>query len=54
MCRKYNNRKLCQVDGRHLLKWRTEKNKNRNLYQVGPLCQSQGFMPQITINFAVF
>ena len=25
MCRKDNNRNLCQVEGRHLLKGRTEK-----------------------------
>ena len=25
MCRKDNNRNLSQVDGRHLLKWHTEK-----------------------------
>ena len=30
------------------------KNKNRNLYQVGTLCQSQEFMPQVARAFPYF
>ena len=34
MCRKDNNKNLCQVDDKHLLKMMYRKNKNKNLCQV--------------------
>ena len=39
---------------RHLfIKWSTE-NKNKNLCQVGNLCQSQEFMPQVARGFVYY
>ena len=38
---------MCQAKGRHLQRRCTEKNKNRNLYQIETLFQSQEFMAQV-------
>ena len=48
---KRKQQKLCQAEGRHLLRSCTEKNKNKKLCQVGTLYQSQEFMPQVITDF---